>query len=99
MLPLHEQLQYEQKANFMVDAPVTLIGSMIDKARLTQKYALPRNPYELALHFCLERLHLFLKTKEQAGKRIHMHGSSGGSQSTTATRALRCELSSGGDIG
>lgn len=63
---------YADLHQIMVDAPITLIGSVIDKAKLTQKYALPRNPYELALHFCLERLHLFLKTKEQAGKRIHI---------------------------
>ena len=63
---------YADLHQIMVDAPITLIGSVIDKARLTQKYALPRNPYELALHFCLERLQMFLKANGQAGRRIHI---------------------------
>lgn len=63
---------YADLHQIMVAAPITLIGSVINKGKLTQKYALPRNPYELALHFCLERLQMFLKGKGQAGKRVHI---------------------------
>jgi hypothetical protein len=63
---------YADLHNTMVDAPIRLIGSVIDKAKLAGKYTAPRNPYELALHFCLERLHMFLKAQGQAGRRIHI---------------------------
>lgn len=59
----------------MVDAPVapvTLIGSVIDKIALNEKYFRPRSPYELALHFCLERLLIFLLAAGQRGRRIHV---------------------------
>ena len=63
---------YADLHQIMVDAPITLIGSVIDKVKLTGKYADPRNPYELALHFCLERLQMFLRAKDQVGKRVHI---------------------------
>ena len=63
---------YEDLNQIMVDAPITIIASVIDKLKLKAKYSKPRNPYELALHFCLERLLMFLTDMGQAGKRVHV---------------------------
>lgn len=63
---------YEDLNQVMVDAPITIIASVIDKVKLTAKYAQPRNPYELAVHFCLERLLMFLTGQGQSGRRVHV---------------------------
>jgi len=63
---------YDDLNQVMVDAPITIIASVIDKLKLTKKYANPWNPYEIALHFCLERLLLFLRDRGETGKRIHV---------------------------
>lgn len=36
------------------------------------KYANPWNPYEIALHFCMERLHMMLTAEKQHGKTVHV---------------------------
>ena len=56
----------------MVDAPVALIGSVIDKMALIDTYPNPCSPYRLALHYCLERLLMFLLNNGQSGRRIHV---------------------------
>jgi hypothetical protein len=56
----------------MAVAPITVIAAVIDKMKLTRKYADPWSPYQLALHFCLERLLLFLTSKGQAGSYVHV---------------------------
>ncbi len=63
---------YDDLNQVMADAPITIIASVIDKVKLTAKYSRPWNPYEIALHFCLERLLTFLKDHGQSGKRIHV---------------------------
>jgi len=63
---------YEDLNTMMVDAPITIIASVIDKVKLTNKYATPRNPYDLAVHFCLERLLMFMSSKGEGGKRVHV---------------------------
>jgi len=63
---------YDDVNQVMVDAPITVIASVIDKQKLTKKYADPWNPYEIALHFCLERLLLFLCDQGEHGKRVHV---------------------------
>lgn len=68
---LREQF-YEDLNQVMVDAPITIIASVIDKMKLTAKYPNPWNPYEIALHFCLERLLMFLRDQNQKGKRVHV---------------------------
>lgn len=47
-------------------------ASVIDKARHRDKYANPWNPYEIALHFCMEQLHDLMTTKMQHGKTVHV---------------------------
>ncbi len=63
---------YEDLNQVMVDAPITIIASVIDKVKLTKKYPSPWNPYEIALHSCLERLLMFLRDNDQTGKRTHV---------------------------
>lgn len=63
---------YDDLNQMMVDAPITVIGSVIDKVKLTQKYADPWSPYDLALHFCLERLQTFLRKNGQERRLTHV---------------------------
>lgn len=48
-----------EQHNFIV------ISVAIDKNKLANRYQEPDNPYHIALKFCLERLHFFLKEKQQ----------------------------------
>ncbi len=52
--------------------PFTLIAAVIDKSRHVKQYANPANPYELALTFCMERLHHWLKAEGEADKLTHV---------------------------
>lgn len=63
---------YEDLNTLMVDAPIKVIASVIDKVKLKAKYPNPWNPYEIALKFCLERLLIFLGSEGQLGKRVHV---------------------------
>lgn len=63
---------YADLNTVMVEAPITIIASVIDKVKLTKKYANPWNPYEIALHFCLERLLQLLCDLGEEGKRVHV---------------------------
>jgi hypothetical protein len=53
-------------------APMTIFASVIDKERHRARYADPWNPYEIALHFCMERLHNMLTAARQHGKTVHV---------------------------
>ena len=53
-------------------APMTIFASVIDKEKHRAKYANPWNPYEIALHFCMERLHMMLTDEKQHGKTVHI---------------------------
>ena len=58
--------------HYIREVPIHIISSVIDKNRLSQKYAIPDNPYEIALRFCMERLLTRLLNHNQAGKFIHI---------------------------
>ena len=45
---------------------VAVISACIDKFALTQRHANPFDPYDLAIHFCLERTHQFLAANNQS---------------------------------
>ncbi len=47
------------------EADFTIVAAAIHKERLTQQYAAPDNPYEMALTFCMERAHAFLRDRGQ----------------------------------
>ena len=65
---------------FVEQAPFTVIAVVIDKAQLKVKYALPRNPYHLALDFCLERLRYHLKGLAAPAGLVHVIFESRGSR-------------------
>lgn len=68
---LRERFYY--RLNRLVqDAPMTIYASVIDKEALRRKYVQPRNPYEIAMLFCMERLHAMLLREGQEGKTVHV---------------------------
>jgi len=59
--------------NSLIDStPMTIFASVIDKEKLRAKYSNPRNPYELAMLFCMEQLHRMLSAENQQGKTVHV---------------------------
>lgn len=52
--------------------PMTVIAAVIHKEHLKAKYALPANPYALALQFCIERTAHFLRAMQQQDKLTHI---------------------------
>ena len=54
-------------SQLMAEAPYVLIAAAIDKSKHSKRYANPTNPYEIALTFCMERLHRFLAEQNQIG--------------------------------
>jgi len=52
-------------------SPFTIISTVISKERLRQQYAVPDNPYHLALTFCLERAHRYLAAVGQGDRITH----------------------------
>ncbi|MEW8333830.1 MAG: DUF3800 domain-containing protein [Candidatus Thiodiazotropha sp.] len=61
---------FEQLNQIMETAPFHLIASVIDKTRLTERYANPYNPYEIALLFCMERALEYLVANGQSDKQV-----------------------------
>ena len=53
-------------------AKFTVIASAINKLRLQEQYVYPKNPYDLALAFCLERLRYFLQESGDSGRTAHV---------------------------
>lgn len=47
------------------EADFTIVAAAIHKERLTQRYTSPGNHYEMALTFCMERAHAFLRDRGQ----------------------------------
>lgn len=50
----------------------TIIASAIHKERLNRRYVEPGNPYEMALTFCMERAHAFLRDCGQHERTTHI---------------------------
>jgi len=63
---------FNQLSGLMEALPYQVISATIDKQKLKNQYCNPINPYELALQYTLERLHLFLIAKNQANTRVHL---------------------------
>ena len=51
---------------------MTIFAAVIDKEGLRTRYADTRNPYRIALHFCMERLHTMLSGEGQDGRTVHV---------------------------
>jgi hypothetical protein len=65
--------RFMDELNALIEtAPMTIFASVIDKAKHRDKYANPWNPYEIALHFCMERLHILMTAEKQHGKTVHV---------------------------
>lgn len=65
--------RFMDELNALIEtAPMTIFASVIHKERHRAKYANPWNPYEIALHFCMERLHKMLTAEGQHRKTVHV---------------------------
>lgn len=65
--------RFFEELNALIEAaPMTIFASVIDKEKHRAKYANPRSPYEIALHFCMERLHILMTAGTQHGKTVHV---------------------------
>ncbi|MFN3576234.1 MAG: DUF3800 domain-containing protein [Tabrizicola sp.] len=65
--------RFFDELNALMDAaPMKIFASVIDKEKHRAKYANPWNPYQIALHFCMERLQAMMNRFEQHGKTVHV---------------------------
>ena len=62
----------DQVNKVIEEAPFTVVAAVIDKAAHKNKYMEPRDPYEIALVFCMERLFYFLRDLGQLDKTTHL---------------------------
>jgi len=77
--------RFFEKMNALIEAaPMTIFASVIDKERHRAKYANPWNPYEIALHFCMEQLYRMLSVESQHGKTVHVVFESRGAKEDAA---------------
>lgn len=54
--------------SFVQQAPFQLVTAVIRKVEFAQRYAIPENPYDLALQFGLERIAMELRSRGQIGR-------------------------------
>ena len=65
--------RFMNELNGLIESsPIRLYASVIDKRRLVDKYDAPRNPYEIAMLFCMERLLSYLLAERQEDKQVHV---------------------------
>ena len=62
----------DELTSIIEESHFILISCVIDKKRLKEQQEKPPNPYHIALRFCLETLHDFLKEKGEERKRTHI---------------------------
>lgn len=63
---------YTDLNTLITNTQMTIFASVIDKEQHRARYANPWNPYEIALHFCMERLCGLLAAEGQQGKTVHV---------------------------
>lgn len=56
----------------VAEAEIDVIAAVIHKIRLTDRYANPWSPYEIALHFCMETLLARLRALGQQDRLVHV---------------------------
>ena len=71
---------FDDLNQLMAEIEMHAYASVILKDRLRAKYANPWNPYEVAMHFCMEKLCRRLVLDGQGGKLIHVLFESRGKQ-------------------
>jgi len=65
--------RFHDELNALIEAaPMAIYASVINKEKYRAKYTSPWTPYEVALHFCMERLHTMLTAERQHGKTVHV---------------------------
>lgn len=73
LLNATKRATFFERLNALIDtAPFEAIPTVIHKRRLANRYVRPHNPYEVALLFCMERLHECLLSRRQAGRTVHV---------------------------
>jgi hypothetical protein len=84
--------------NSLIDGmPMTVIAAVINKPRHVAKYAYPANPYEIALGFCVERLHRWLSENGQNTRQTHVIVERRGSPEDTALELQFRRIADGGN--
>lgn len=68
----HKHRFLDELTSIIEESKFILISCVIDKKRLKEQQEKPPNPYHIALRFCLETLHDFLKEKGEEHKRTHI---------------------------
>lgn len=63
---------YDDLNNLISSIPMQVIVSVIDKNKHRDRYANPWNPYQVAMHFCMEKLCDRMITEGQRGKLMHV---------------------------
>ncbi|MEX0731190.1 MAG: DUF3800 domain-containing protein [Aquisalimonadaceae bacterium] len=70
--PERKQAFLDELTQIVVDTPFTLICSVIRKEAYRDRYAVPDNPYHVALKFGLERLYFFLRGRRDQHRQTHV---------------------------
>ncbi|MAJ97240.1 MAG: 3-deoxy-D-manno-octulosonic acid transferase [Parcubacteria group bacterium] len=68
----HNEKFMQEVGDLINNVPMTVIAAVINKDNHRTQYALPANPYELALRFCMERTARFMKEKNHEDKLTHI---------------------------
>jgi len=63
---------YADLNHAMANAPFTVVAVCIDKLKLKSAYKFPKNPYDLAMAYGLERVHRFLSSQGQGARTTHI---------------------------
>ena len=72
-LPNETYRQFTMDLTELIEgAPFKVIGSVINKTALLDKNVGVRNPYHIALRFCMEELRSYLISNDQKGRRVHV---------------------------
>jgi len=93
----HEKFM-EELNKIIEAAPLKLITSIIDKNSLKKQEHLPKNPYEIALKCCLERLWLFLYMHSQQNKITHFVVESRGRKEDAELELVFRQICNGGNL-
>ena len=62
----------EELTDIIAEEEFAMISTVIDKTKLTKQYIEAKNPYNIALTFCMERLYKFLEIKNEHNKITHI---------------------------
>jgi hypothetical protein len=58
-------------SDLIESTPMQVVSAVIDKRRLVDRYDVPRNPYELAVRFCMERCYYAIRDAGHRSRLTH----------------------------